>query len=144
VSNRPLAVAWVAALCAVAACAAGCGSAPRSAAASSRPAVYGPSVPPSPDAACADAVRAERALRVSQDKDRSDPSALGADFTAFASRLGADAQKETDPAAARAMTRLANDYTSLVESGTGGAELPAMSTVEHDGTAFGRACQETP
>lgn len=129
-SNRPLAVTCAAVVCA-AMCAAGCASPHPARAAAARP-----------DAACADAARAERALETSQDKDSSDPPALGADFTAFAGRLSADARRETDPAAARAMTRLADDYTALVESETGFAQLPSMSTVESDGVVFGRACRE--
>jgi hypothetical protein len=91
-------------------------------------------------APCRDAVQAEQALQTSQAKDQSNRSALDQDFTAFANRLAADAQKETDPAAAQAMTNLSNDYTDLVESQTGGAELPAMTTVQADGTAFERDC----
>jgi hypothetical protein len=91
-------------------------------------------------APCRDAVQAEQSLQVSQAKDQSNRSALDQDFTAFANRLAADAQKETDPAAAQAMTNLSNDYTDLVESQTGGAELPAMTTVQADGTAFERDC----
>jgi hypothetical protein len=91
-------------------------------------------------APCRDAVLAEQVLQASQAKDQSNRSALDRDFTAFANRLAADAQKETDPATAQAMTNLSNDYTDLVESQTGGAQLPAMTTVQADGTAFERAC----
>jgi hypothetical protein len=91
-------------------------------------------------APCRDAVQAEQSLQVSQAKDQSNRSALDQDFTAFANRLAADAQQETDPAAAQAMTNLSNDYTDLVESQTGGAQLPAMTTVQADGTAFERDC----
>jgi hypothetical protein len=144
VSNRSGTVTVAAVIClALTAC--GGARSDRPAAHSS--ATYGPfaaatasAQPASPDAACADAVRAERALEASQDKDKSNPTALDADFTAFASRLSADAQKETNPAAATAMTSLASDYTDLVQSQTGGAELPGMSTVERDGRAFDQAC----
>jgi hypothetical protein len=44
------------------------------------------------------------------------------------------------PTAAQAMTNLSNDYTDLVESQTGAAELPDMTTVQADGAAFDRAC----
>ena len=91
-------------------------------------------------APCRDAVQAEQSLQASQAKDQSNRSALDQDFTAFANRLTADAQKETDPATAEAMNNLSNDYTDLVESQTGGAELPAMTTVQADGTAFERDC----
>jgi hypothetical protein len=91
-------------------------------------------------APCRDAVQAEQALQASQARDQSNRSALDQDFTAFANRLAADAQKETDPATAEAMTNLSTDYTDLVESQTGGAELPAMTTVQDDGTAFEQAC----
>jgi hypothetical protein len=91
-------------------------------------------------APCRDAVQAEQALQTSQARDQSNRSALDRDFTAFANRLGADAQKETNPATAQAMTSLSTDYTDLVESQTGGAELPAMTTVQADGTAFERDC----
>jgi len=111
---------------------------------------YGPASHPSPrpspaataapDAACKDAVRALHILQISQGKDKANVAALDQDFIAFASRLGADAQKETDPAAVRAMTALANDYMDLVESQTGAAELPDMTTVQDDGEAFDRAC----
>jgi hypothetical protein len=38
------------------------------------------------------------------------------------------------------MTPLPNDYTTLVESQSGAAQLPDMSTVQSDGTAFDKAC----
>lgn len=141
-SNRSGTVTAVAVIClALAGCGAARAAGPVAshAPATSSPATYGPPAA-APGAACADAVRAERALQASQDKDKSNPAALDADFTAFASRLSADAQKESNPAAAAAMTSLARDYTDLVQSQTGGAELPGMSTVEHDGQAFDRAC----
>lgn len=145
-SNRSGTVTVAAVICLALAACGGARSGRPVAAAHSSPATYGPfaaataSAPASPDAACADAVRAERALEASQGQDKSNPTALDADFTAFASRLGADAQKETNPAAAKAMTSLANDYTNLVQSQSGGAELPGMSTVENDGRAFDQAC----
>ena len=111
-------------------------SAPATAARSSAP-VLGP---PGPDPACAAALKAEQILRVRQVKDQGNESALDQDFTNFASALSAAAQQETHPATAQAMTALANDYTALVESQSGAAELPDMSTVEKDGTAFDKAC----
>src|SRR5205807_9049092 len=50
------------------------------------------------------------------------------------------AQRETHPATAKAMTALASDYTDLVASQSGAAQLPDMSTVQNDGTAFDKAC----
>ncbi len=38
------------------------------------------------------------------------------------------------------MTALANDYNDLVESQSGGAQLPDVSQVQKDGTAFDKAC----
>lgn len=99
--------------------------------------VYGP---PGPDPACAAALKAEQTLRTRQVKDQSNESALDQDFTNFASALSAAGQHETHPATARAMTALANDYTDLVQSQSGAAELPDMTTVENDGTAFDKAC----
>ena len=93
------------------------------------------------DAACRDALQAEQALQASQGKDESNRGALDQDFTTFANRLAADAQKETNPTAAQAMTSLSNDYTDLVESQTGGAQLPGMTTVQDDGAAFDQACE---
>lgn len=99
--------------------------------------VYGP---PGPDPACAAALKAEQTLRARQGKDQADESALDQDFTNFASALSAAAQREVHPAAAKAMTALAGDYTDLVASQSGAAQLPDMSTVENDGTAFDQAC----
>jgi hypothetical protein len=96
--------------------------------------------PPGPDPACADALKAEQILQAGQGKDQGDESALDQDFTNFANALSAAAQKETNPARAKAMTALANDYNALVESQSGAAQLPDMSTVENDGTAFSKAC----
>jgi hypothetical protein len=93
-----------------------------------------------PDQACTDARSAERALQASQGKDKNNQAALDRDFTSFANRLSADAQRATSPAAAQAMANLANDYNDLVQSQTGGAQLPDMTTVENDGAAFDRAC----
>jgi hypothetical protein len=99
--------------------------------------VYGP---PGPDQACAAALKAEQTLRARQGKDQGSESALDKDFMNFASALNAAAQRETHPATAQAMTALANDYTDLVQSQSGAVQLPAMSTVENDGTAFDKAC----
>ena len=41
------------------------------------------------------------------------------------------------------MTALANDYTALVESQSGAAQLPDMSTVQNDGAAFDKACSNS-
>jgi hypothetical protein len=157
-------------LVAVAACVsvAGCGSGaakpvaarpapPASASASptGKPPVDGPSAPATaqpataqPAAAasgaasapCQDALTAEQVLEASQGKDKGNPGALDQDFTTFANRLAADAQKEANPSAAQAMTNLSNDYTDLVESQTGTAQLPDMTTLQNDGTAFDQAC----
>lgn len=139
---------------ALAACAAvaGCASAtanagtpaatPRPAAtrpAASRPAapVYGPVAA---DPGCLAADKAERTLQSRQGKDQNNESALDQDFTNFANALSAAAQREKNPAAAQAMTALASDYNDLVESQSGGAQLPDMSQVQQDGTAFDKAC----
>jgi hypothetical protein len=84
---------------------------------------------------------AEQVLETSQGKDKGNPGALDQDFTTFANRLAADAQKEANPTAAQAMTNLSNDYTDLVESQTGAAQLPDMTTLQNDGTAFDQACR---
>jgi hypothetical protein len=99
--------------------------------------VYGP---PGPDPACATALKAEQTLRTRQGRDQASQSALDRDFTNFANALSTAAQQERHPATATAMTALASDYTALVESQSGAAELPDMSTVENDGTAFDKAC----
>jgi hypothetical protein len=99
--------------------------------------VYGP---PGPDAACTAAVQAEQTLQARQGKDQDNESALDQDFTNFANALSAAAQKETRPASAKAMTALASDYNDLVESQSGAVNLPDMTTVENDGTAFNKAC----
>jgi hypothetical protein len=113
-------------------------------AASARPAatraaasVYGP---PSRDAACAAAEQAEQTLQSRQGKDQNNETALDQDFTNFANALSAAAQEEKHPTVAQAMTSLANDYNALVESQSGGAQLPDMSQVQSDGEAFDKAC----
>jgi uncharacterized protein YceK len=99
--------------------------------------VYGP---PALDAACVAAKNAEKTLESHQGKDQNNESALDQDFTNFASALSAAAQREKRPAAAQAMTALANDYTDLVQSQSGAAQLPDMTQVQNDGTAFDKAC----
>jgi hypothetical protein len=99
--------------------------------------VFGPA---GPDPACAAALKAEQILRARQDKDQDNESALDQDFTNFANALSAAAQHETNPAAAKAMTALASDYNDLVESQSGAAELPDMTTVQNDGATFDKAC----
>jgi hypothetical protein len=108
-------------------------------ASATRPAapIDGPAVP---DPACAAAENAEQTLQSRQGKDQNDESALDQDFTNFAAALSAAAQSEKRPAAARAMTALANDYTALVESQSGAAQLPSVSQIQKDGAAFDKAC----
>jgi len=96
-----------------------------------------------PDSACVAALRAEQTLQGRQGKDENSETALDQDFTNFANALNAAAQRETHPVAAKAMTALANDYTDLVESQSGGAQLPDVSTVQSDGTAFDKACSNS-
>jgi hypothetical protein len=96
--------------------------------------------PAAPDPACAAAENAEQTLQSRQGKDQNDESALDQDFMKFAAALGAAAQSEKRPAAARAMTALANDYTALVESQSGAAQLPSVSQIQKDGAAFDKAC----
>jgi hypothetical protein len=96
--------------------------------------------PPAPDPACVAARKAEQTLATRQAKDQDNESALDQDFTDFANALSAAAQRETHPATAKAMTALSSDYTDLVESQSGTAQLPDMNTVEADGTAFEKAC----
>jgi negative regulator of sigma E activity len=98
--------------------------------------VYGPD----PDTACVAAKQAEQTLQSRQTKDQNDESALDQDFTNFASALNADAQREKSQATAAAMTALASDYTDLVESQSGAAQLPDMTQVQKDGAAFDKAC----
>lgn len=99
--------------------------------------VYGPSVS---DQACAAAQNAEQTLQSRQGQDQNDESALDQDFMNFAAALSTAAQSEKRPAVAQAMTALANDYTDLVDSQSGAAQLPDMSQVQKDGAAFDKAC----
>jgi hypothetical protein len=96
--------------------------------------------PHEPDPACVAALKAEQDLRTHQDTDQTDQSAIDQDFLNFADALGNAAQHESNPATAKAMTALADDYTALVESQSGAAQLPDMSTVSGDGAAFDKAC----
>lgn len=96
--------------------------------------------PAAPDPACAAARNAEQTLESRQGQDQNNQSALDQDFTNFASALSAAAQSEKRPAVAQAMTALASDYTNLVQSQSGTAQLPDMSQVQKDGTAFDKAC----
>jgi hypothetical protein len=120
-----------------AASAASAASATSSAAARASQPVYGP---PIPDPACVAALKAEQTLATRQSKDQDNESALDKDFTNFANALSGAAQQEKHPATVKAMTALASDYTDLVESQSGAAQLPDMDTVEADGTAFEKAC----
>ena len=99
-----------------------------------------PVVGPVADPACAAALQARQVLQGRQGKDQSSQSAIDQDFTNFASALNAAAQQEKNPATAKAMTALANDYTALVQSQSGAQQLPDMSTVQSDGAAFDQAC----
>jgi hypothetical protein len=117
--------------------------------AATRPAATGPAAtraaapidgPAAPDPACFAAENAEQTLQSRQGKDQNDESALDQDFMNFAAALSAAAQSEKRPAAARAMTALANDYTALVESQSGAAQLPSVSQIQKDGAAFDKAC----
>jgi hypothetical protein len=99
--------------------------------------VYGP---PGADQACVAAEKAKQTLVSRQAKDGNSQSALVQDFTNFANALTAAAQREKRPAAAQAMTSLASDYTDLVQSQGGAAQLPDMAQVQNDGTAFDKAC----
>jgi hypothetical protein len=96
--------------------------------------------PPAPDAACLAARKAEQTLQAQQGKDQGSQSAIDRDFTNFASALNAAARQATHPATARAMTALADDYTALVASQSGAAQLPSVATMQSDGTAFDKAC----
>jgi hypothetical protein len=116
---------------------AGSASSPTASAARASAPFYGP---PGPDPACVVALKAEQTLQARQGKDQNNESALDRDFTNFANALSAAAQQETHPATAKAMTALANDYTDLVESQSGAAQLPDMSTIQNDGAAFDKAC----
>jgi hypothetical protein len=96
--------------------------------------------PRAPDAACSAARKAEQALQARQGKDQGSQSAIDQDFTNFASALNAAAGQATYPATAKAMTALADDYTALVESQSGAAQLPSVATMQSDGAAFEAAC----
>jgi hypothetical protein len=96
--------------------------------------------PDAPDPACADALKAEKTLEAKQGKDQSNETALDNDFMDFANALNAAARRARNPATAKAMTVLADDYTALVESQSGAAQLPDMETVTKDGAAFDKAC----
>jgi hypothetical protein len=139
----PVAALALAVGAAIAGCAAAAAGTP---AAATRPAatrtaapVDGP-VAAVPDPACVAAKKAEQTLQSRQGKDQDNESALDQDFTNFANALSDAAQRETHPATAQAMTALANDYNDLVESQSGGAQLPDMSQVQQDGAAFDKAC----
>ena len=95
------------------------------------------------DAACVAALKAEQTLQARQGKDENAESALDRDFTNFAAALNAAAQQEQHPATAKAMTALAGDYTDLVASQSGAAQLPDMSTIQSDGAAFDKACSNS-
>jgi hypothetical protein len=125
--------------CATATATAGAASAgsASSAAARASASVYGP---PAPDPACVAALKAEQTLQARQGKDQNSESALDQDFMNFANALSAAAQHEMHLATAKAMTALANDYTALVESQSGAAQLPDMNTIQGDGAAFDKAC----
>lgn len=99
-----------------------------------------PPPPPGPDAACAAARKAEQTLQAHQGADQSDESAIDQDFMNFADALSTEAAHERNPAKAKAMTALANDYTALVQSQSGAAELPDMNALSDDGAAFDKAC----
>lgn len=124
----------------------GCSSATASpgAQAATRPAstrsaapVYGPLAP---DPACAAAKRAELTLESRQGTDQYKQSALDKDFTNYATALSDAAQHAKSPAVATAMNALADDYNALVQSQSGGAQLPDVSKVQKDGAAFDKAC----
>jgi hypothetical protein len=129
--------------CAGASAAAGAASA-RSASSPAVPSAAGTSAavvgPSAPDAACFAARKAERALQARQGKDQGSQSAIDRDFTSFASALNAAARQATYPATAKAMTALADDYTALVASQSGAAQLPSVATMQSDGAAFDKAC----
>jgi hypothetical protein len=142
------AVPAVALALAVGAAAAGCASAaagaPAAGAPAARPAATQSAAPvdgpPGPDPACAAAESAQQTLESRQGQDQNNESALDQDFMNFAAALSAAAQSEKRPAVAEAMTTLANDYTDLVESQSGAAQLPDVSQMQKDGAAFEKAC----
>ena len=96
--------------------------------------------PPAPDVACFAARKAEQTLQARQGKDQGSQSAIDRDFTDFANALNAAAGQATHPAAAKAMTALADDYTALVASQSGAAQLPSVASMQSDGAAFEKAC----
>jgi hypothetical protein len=96
--------------------------------------------PPAPDAACFAARKAEQTLQARQGKDQDSRAAIDRDFTNFASALNAAARQTTHPAVAKAMTALADDYTALVASQSGAAQLPSVAAMQGDGAAFDKAC----
>lgn len=96
--------------------------------------------PDAPDPACAAALKAETTLEARQGKDQNNETAIDNDLMDFASALNAAARRARDPATAKAMTALADDYTALVQSQSGAAQLPDMDTVTKDGAAFDKAC----
>jgi hypothetical protein len=119
----------------------GCAAAAGTHSAASAPAASAPvDHAPGADPACAAALKAEQTLQARQGKDQGSQSALDQDLMSFAGALSAAAQHEAHAATARAMTALAGDYTALVESQSGAAQLPDMTTVENDGAAFDKAC----
>jgi hypothetical protein len=129
--------------CAAATATAGAGSAHSAASATASAAARASSPfygPPGPDPACAAALTAEQTLQARQGKDQSSESAIDQDFTNFANALNAAARQATHPATARAMTALADDYTALVASQSGAAQLPSVATMQGDGAAFEKAC----
>jgi hypothetical protein len=139
------AVPAVALALAVGTAVAGCASAAAGApAAAARPAAAHSAAPvdgpPGPDPACAAAESAQQTLESRQGQDQNNESALDQDFMNFAAALSAAAQGEKRSAVAQAMTTLANDYTDLVESQSGAAQLPDVSQMQKDGAAFEKAC----
>jgi hypothetical protein len=95
--------------------------------------------PPGPDPACAAARKAQQALEARQGKDQANQAAIDKDFRNFAAALN-DAAQQAKPAVAQAMTSLAGDYSALVDSQSGAAQLPSMDTMQKDGAAFEKAC----
>ena len=81
-----------------------------------------------PDPACVAALKAQQNLQAHQGTDQSDESAIDQDFMNFADAPEHRGQHEEDPAKAKAMTALAEDYAALVGSQSGAAQLPDMNT----------------
>jgi hypothetical protein len=139
------AVPAVALALAAGAAVAGCASATATTTAAATPAastraaapMFGPAAP---DPACVPAKQAERTLQSRQGKDQYNESTLDKDFTSFATALSSAAAHAKSAATAQAMNDLADDYTALVESQSGGAQLPKVSQVQKDGAAFDKAC----